>query len=102
MIGLFPMMLAAHAVQDAALAYGRMYVSANEVIQRRSLQMAFGQMGPEEAARMIFEKPAAFATAFERAALATVAGKDPVTVAMAAVNPIGQKTQANARRLRRA
>ncbi|MBB97505.1 MAG: hypothetical protein CML68_23260 [Rhodobacteraceae bacterium] len=101
MIGLFPMLLAAHAVQDTAMAYGRMYLSAQEVIQRRTLQMAFGQMGPEEVARMIFEKPAAFATSFERAAQATVAGKDPLTVALAAVNPIGQKTQANARRLRR-
>ena len=91
----------AEAWQSAALAYGRMYLSANEVIQRRTMQMAFGQMNPEEAARMVFEKPAAFASAFERAARATAAGRDPLTVAMAAVQPIGAKTSANARRLRR-
>tara|TARA_B100000749_G_scaffold267171_1_gene243866 strand:- start:241 stop:540 length:300 start_codon:yes stop_codon:yes gene_type:complete len=95
------MMSAAQSWQDAAVAYGRLYWSAQEVMQRRTMQMALGQMRPEEAARMVFEKPAAFASAFERAARATVKGYDPMSVALAAVQPIGARTRANAKRLRR-
>ena len=101
MIGMLPMMFAIQAWQDTAFAYGRMYLSAQEVIHRRTMQMAFGRMGPEEAARMVFEKPAALAASFERAARATAAGRDPLSVALAAVQPIGAKTVANARRLRK-
>lgn len=102
MLGMISMMSAAQSWQAAAFAYGKMYWTAQEVIQRRTLQMALGQMGTEEAIRMVLEKPTAFADAFERAARATVAGKDPAAVAMAAVKPISAKTRANARRLRKA
>ena len=68
MIGMLPMMFAVQAWQDTAFAYGRMYLSAQEVIHRRTMQMAFGRMGPEEAARMVFEKPAALAASLERSA----------------------------------
>lgn len=101
MIGFLPLMASTLTWQTAALAYGRMYWSAQEVIQRRTMQMALGQMHPEEAMRMVMEKPAAFAEAFERAARATVAGQGAADVALAAVKPIGAKTHANAKRLRR-
>ncbi len=100
MFGFMPLMASTLTWQQAALAYGRMYVSAQEVIQRRTLQMALGQMHPEEAMRMVMEKPAAFAEAFERAALATVSGQGAADVALAAVSPISAKASANAQRLR--
>jgi len=82
-------------------AYARMMFSAAEVIQTRTMQMALGTMKPEEATRMVLEKPAAFAKSFEMAMRATAASHGTAAAALAAVKPIGQKTASNARRLRR-
>lgn len=76
-------------------------LAAGEVIWRRSLMMAQGNLGGLEAVRMVLEKPAAFAQAAQRAALAAAAGGAPEVVADAALRPIRIRARANARRLRR-
>lgn len=83
------------------LAYSRMMWSANEVIWRRSLQMALGTMTPGEATRMIFEKPTAFARSTEMAARAIASGRGVAEASLAGVRPIAVKTRSNARRLRK-
>jgi len=92
---------AARTWQKASLAYGQMLISANMVIQQRMMQMALGTMKPEEAARMVFEKPAAFAKAFEMAARSHAASQGNAAVMLAALTPIGARTRANAARLGR-
>lgn len=87
--------------QTAQLEYGRMVTSASEVIARRCAQMALGTMSHEEAARMVLEKPSAFAKATEMATRATAARRGTAAAALAALKPIGAKTGANAKRLRR-
>jgi hypothetical protein len=83
-----------------ATAYTQMSFAAAEVIARRTRMMADGSMTAPEAARMVLEKPAAFAEAAQKAAMAAVSGKDAVAVTSAALKPIRSKTRANARRLR--
>jgi hypothetical protein len=82
-------------------ASAKMALSASEVFWRRSLMMAQGGMSGPEAARMVMEKPAAFALAAQRAATAAAQGGDMAKVAAAALKPIGARTAANARRLRK-
>ena len=79
----------------------KMALSASEVVWRRSMMMAQGAMSAPEAARMVMEKPAAFALAAQRAATAAAQGGDMAKVATAALKPIGARTAANARRLRK-
>ena len=79
----------------------RMGVAANEVIWRRSLMMAFGAMSGAEAARMVLEKPAAFALAVERAGRAAARGASAPRILEEALRPVSVKARANARRLRR-
>lgn len=86
---------------QASQAYTKMLLTAGQVIQARTAQMALGTMKPDEAARMVLEKPAAFAKAAEMAARAQAASKGSAAVALAALRPIGAKTGANARRLSR-
>jgi hypothetical protein len=76
-------------------------LASNEVIWRRSMQLAAGTMTPVEAARMMFEKPTAFARAAERAAVAAATRKGPLAVTESFIRPIGTKARGNARRLRR-
>ena len=83
------------------LAVGRTNLAAAEVIARRSAMMASGAMSGPEAARMLVEKPAAFAAAAQRAAVAAASGSDPARIAEAALRPLRAKAAANARRLRR-
>ncbi|MCA8878921.1 MAG: hypothetical protein KDA73_02980 [Rhodobacteraceae bacterium] len=90
---------AARTWQQAGTAYGRMLMTAQQVIAVRSMQMALGTMKPEEATRMVLEKPAAFAKAFEMAARSQAASRGTAAAALAAIKPIGAKTAANARRL---
>ncbi|WP_108258682.1 antifreeze protein [Mangrovicoccus ximenensis] len=90
---------AATTWQEFTLSYGRMMISASVVIQQRTMQMALGTMKPEEAARMVMEKPAAFAKSFEMAARAAAGSKGPAVAALAAMRPIEAKTRANSRRL---
>ena len=78
----------------------QMHLAAGEVIWRRGLLMAQGNLSGIEAARMVTEKPAAFALGAQRAAMAAIAGRAPETVAAAALRPIRTRTRANARRLR--
>jgi hypothetical protein len=85
--------------QRAALDYTQMCVFASQVIWQRSAEMALGTMSAREATRMILEKPAAFAQASQKAALAGVSGKGAAGVAAAAIRPIRSKTRANAKRL---
>jgi hypothetical protein len=84
-----------------AATYTRMQMSAAEVIARRTTMMAQGVMTHPEAVRMVLEKPATLAFAAEKAMTAAARGGDMATVAHAALRPIGRKTAANARRLRK-
>ncbi|MBP7000537.1 hypothetical protein [Amaricoccus sp.] len=68
---------------------------------RRTMAMASGTMTPHEAVAMFMEKPAAFATAAEKAAVAAARGGDAARIASAALRPYGVKTRSNVRRLRK-
>jgi len=92
-------MNAAQMWQKASIAYGQMLFSSAQVIQSRSLQMMQGNMRPEEATRMLMEKPAAMAKALELAARAQAAQRGAPSVALAALRPFASATRANARRL---
>lgn len=83
-----------------AQAYNRMCLSAGEVIARRSMRIALGAMTPSEAVAMVLEKPTAFASSAEKAAVAAARGGDPVRIASAALRPYGAKTRSNVRKLR--
>ena len=93
------LMNAARTWQAAGLAYGQMLMTAQTVIGVRVTQMALGVMKPEESARMVLEKPAAFAKSIEMAARAHAAKRGTAAVALAAIKPIGARTAANAKRL---
>jgi len=93
------MMGAWMAWQKAAFDYQKMWLAASEVVWRRSLQIGMGTMSPVEAARMVMEKPAAFALAAQKSAMAAVGGKSAPAIASAAVRPVGSAARANARRL---
>lgn len=82
-------------------AYARMALSACEVVWRRTTAMANGTMTPREAVVMVMEKPTAFATSAERAAVAAARGGDAARIATAALRPYGARTRSNARRLRK-
>ena len=86
--------------QKAAMAYAQMWMAANEVIWRRTTDMALGTMSASEATRMFFEKPVAYARAAEKAAMAGARGKGTASAALAAIKPVGAKAKSNARRLR--
>lgn len=74
--------------------------SAGETIARRTVLMGQGTMTPLEATSMMFEKPAAFAEAYHKAAVAAVKGKNPISVTTEFLKPITRATESNAKRLR--
>ena len=82
-------------------AFAQMNLSAAEVIGRRTVMMMTGMMSAPEAAKMVLEKPVAFAAAAEKAMVAAARGGDAARVTVAALKPYKTKTAANARRLRR-
>ena len=86
---------------DFAMAYHEMSWAAGEVVLRRSLRIAQGSMTGPEAAEMVMEKASTLAAAAERAVVATARGANPLAIATAALQPIHNKTRANARKLRR-
>jgi hypothetical protein len=92
---------AMRAWSDYGTAYTRMLMSANEVILRRTHQMATGIMSKPEATGMVMEKLTAMVTSAEKAAAAAARGANPLAIATAALRPYGTKTKANARRLRK-
>jgi hypothetical protein len=83
------------------MAYAQMLMSANEVMLRRTHQMATGAMSGPEAIGMVMEKMTAMAMSAEKAAVAAAKGANPLAIATAALRPYGSKTKANARRLRK-
>jgi hypothetical protein len=95
-------MNAATTWQRAWWAHLQMMTTAAMVIQQRVLQMSLGTMRPEEATRMVLEKPAAFAKSVEMASRAAAANRGHAAVTLAALGPIGAATKANARRLNKA
>jgi hypothetical protein len=92
---------ALRAWSEFGMAYTKMLMSANEVIVRRTHQMATGAMSKPEAAGMVMEKMTAMAVASEKAAVAAAMGANPMAIATAALRPYGAKTRSNARRLRK-
>lgn len=86
---------------DVALSYNRMVLDSAEVVLRRSVDMASGRMSAEEAQRMVWEKPLAFADAAHRSAATAMFGGSPSWVAETAVTTIGDTAAGNAMRLRR-
>jgi len=83
-----------------ASAIARLTISSAEVIARRGAMMAQGAMSAPEAAQMMMEKPAAFATSAQRAMAAAVRGRDAAAITSAALRPLKTTAAANARRLR--
>lgn len=79
----------------------QLWFSAATVVQLRVMQMALGTLRPEEAARMVFEKPAAFASGAERAMRAMAGGKGCQAATLAALAPVSRRAGSNARRLTR-
>lgn len=79
----------------------QMWFSAGTVIQVRVMQMTLGTMRPDEAARMVFEKPVAFATGAELAMRAVASGKGYHAASLAALAPISSRAGSNAKRLTR-
>ncbi len=59
------------------MAYSQMLMSANEVIWRRTTQMATGTMTQPEATGMVLEKVTAMAKATEKASVAAAKGATP-------------------------
>lgn len=92
---------AATTWQKAGLAYGQMVMTANQVIAMRTMQMALGTMKPAEAARMVMEKPTAFAKSMEMATRSAAASRGIAAATLAGIKPIGAKTKSNAKRLRK-
>ncbi|MBT9385239.1 hypothetical protein KM176_15310 [Pseudooceanicola sp. CBS1P-1] len=85
--------------QAATLSTYQMTISAASVIQMRVMQMSTGTMKPEEAARMVLEKPPVFLHATEMSARALFSNKGLAAAALAGIAPIRKATRANARRL---
>lgn len=85
--------------QRLAFKTWEMWASAATVIQVRVMQMAMGTMRPEEAARMVFEKPTAFANGTERAMRAMAGGQGFAAASLAALEPISRSAGSNAKRL---
>jgi len=92
---------AMRAWTEYGTAYSRMLMTANEVILRRTHQMATGVMSKPEATGMVMEKMTAMAKSAEKAAVAAAKGANPIAIATAALRPYGSKTRSNARRLRK-
>ena len=91
-------------VQDytnALFQQQKLAMAATETIWHRSIQMALGQMSPMENMAMWMEKPTAMFNGFENASIAAVAGKSPLKVMQAALEPMTSKASSNAKRLRR-
>jgi hypothetical protein len=86
---------------EYAAAFSEMSLAAGEIILRRTQRMATGSMTPPEALAMVLEKSTALALATERAALAAARGGDAARVMTAALQPYGEKTRSNVRKLRR-
>jgi len=76
-------------------------LNATETIMRRSMMMGAGRMGAVETASMWFEKPAAFAKGYEKAAVAMARGKPHAQVMTEFLRPIAASAASNAKRLRR-
>jgi len=91
-----PLDWVALAFQQQRLAMG-----AGETILRRGMMMGTGSMGAVEAASMWFEKPAAFAKGFEKAATAMAGGKPQAQVMTEFLRPIAASAASNAERLRK-
>lgn len=95
------MFRAAMQWQAAWMSTAQMAVSAATVIQLRTMQMSLGIMKPEEATRMLLEKPSAFMRATEMSARALAANRGLAAATLAGMAPIRRTTQANAKRLGR-
>ncbi|TQS71762.1 hypothetical protein ERN12_12245 [Rhodobacteraceae bacterium] len=85
--------------QRAAFSTMQMSMAAATVIQIRMMQMSLGVMKPEEATRMLLEKPQTFMRATELSARALAANKGLASAVIAGLNPIARATRTNAARL---
>ncbi|ORE93501.1 hypothetical protein [Acuticoccus yangtzensis] len=92
---------AAYDWNDAAWSGAQMWMSATSVIQTRTLQMMTGTMRADEAARMLMEKPSAFAKSAEMTMRAMAGNKGIGAVVAAGIKPISASATANAKRLAR-
>ncbi|ANT63623.1 MULTISPECIES: hypothetical protein [Roseobacteraceae] len=84
---------------EAAMAGTEVMISAATVVQLRTMQMATGAMAPAEAARMIVEKPSAFASASENYLRALASNRGYAAATLAGLAPYQSATSANAKRL---
>ncbi|WP_118133257.1 hypothetical protein [Oceanicella sp. SM1341] len=76
-------------------------VSAGEVIMRRNMLMVSGTITSTEMSRMVTEKHETFVKSVNAAAGAALGGGSPARIVEAALAPVGRKTSANVKRLRR-
>ena len=90
---------AAQQWQKAMFSSAQMMFSASTVIQLRMMQMALGVMRPEEATRMVLEKPSAFMKATEMSARALAGNRGFEAATAAGIAPYKRATGANAKRL---
>ncbi len=95
------MFRAAEVWQKTALTGTQMMIATGTVMQIRMMQMAMGTMRPDEASRMMLEKPAAFARAAEKSSVALMRNQGLAAATLAGMRPIGTTARANARRLSR-
>lgn len=89
-----------HPLIEFTTAFQTMAMAAGEVFLRRSMMFAHGTASSQDAVSMLSEKATTFAESASEAAAAMVNGKDPVRVAIAALEPYGIRTAANMRDLR--
>ncbi|KAA9008193.1 antifreeze protein [Histidinibacterium aquaticum] len=83
-------------------AWWRLWAESQEVVAYRMLgAIGLAKSTPTELARMIAEKPAAFAEATIAASQEVLRGHRPDQVATAALEALGRRTRANSQRLRR-
>ena len=87
---------------DMLMAGQRMWMSAGEVIWRRSMLMATGALTPTEATRMVTEKASAFATGTMAAGSAVMRNRPAAEIVAAGMRPVARAAAANTGRLRRA
>lgn len=86
-----------------AFEFWHLSAETHAVMTMRMLGMSgLWRVDADENSRMVLEKPISFAAATSAAVAAASAGKRPDEVMVAAMDPLRDKTSANARRLGKA
>lgn len=93
-------MMYPHDMVRLSTAWWKMMLDANAVVAYRMFGMTgLSKVPATEMARMVAEKPPAFAEASLAAGRAAMAGARPDQVALAWIKPVSRKASSNNRRL---